>query len=360
MRVGNSTARVFAVPTYNTPVSHLSTDRSYLLYDTEMVTPADTCSAELASLVEVLRAHTGLTGKQPIRLVTDYVDASDPVHGPGDDGAIVEIGDHKVVACGEALFPPFVAVDPYGAGIAAVLANVNDVAAMGGVPQAIVNTIVASTDIAAEVLRGMKDASAMYDVPIVGGHLTQHDGEPALSAFAIGEVGEVLSMANVAPGQQLVFVCSLDGYMRQDFPFFTTLDNQGPRLARDIRLLDQAARAGLVVAAKDVSMAGSIGSLAMLLEFSRCGACVDLDRLPTPGDTELGRWLICFPTYAFWLAVPDDLVADCVEFFHRHELEAAAVGVITAESILALSQGDETATVMDLATETITGLWATE
>ena len=52
--------------------------------------------------------------------------------GPGDDGAVVEIlGGRSVVVCGEAIHPPFVAADPHGAGMAAVLANVNDLAAMG-------------------------------------------------------------------------------------------------------------------------------------------------------------------------------------------------------------------------------------
>ncbi len=52
--------------------------------------------------------------------------------------------------------PPFVAADPYGAGIAAVLANVNDVAAMGGFPLAIVDTVVADRETARSVLEGMR------------------------------------------------------------------------------------------------------------------------------------------------------------------------------------------------------------
>ena len=76
------------------------------------------------------------------------------MHGPGDDGAVVacrasrrrRAADGQVIACGEALLPAFVAGDPYGAGIAAVLTNVNDLAAMGAVPLAIVDTIVGSAD----------------------------------------------------------------------------------------------------------------------------------------------------------------------------------------------------------------------
>jgi len=327
-----------------------------------MVGAPQETALDLASLRASLRAHTGLTGKAPIGLIADFLDTSDPITGPGDDGAIVAVGagqqgSRQVVVCGEALFPPFVAADPYGAGVAAVLANVNDVAAMGGVPLAIVNTVVGPPDLAEEIMRGMRDASEIYEVPIVGGHLTPSDGDVALSAFAIGEVTDVLSMANVTPGQALVFVCSLDGQMRTDFPFFTSLDNQAPRLARDIRLLDQAARSGLAVAAKDVSMAGPIGSLAMLLEYTKRGARIDLDRLPAPGDTNLGRWLVCFPTYAFWLAVPADAVDACCALFREHDLEAEAVGVVDDGTTLSLTAGGDVVDFMDLASEAITGLW---
>ena len=87
---------------------------------------------------------------------------------------------------GEAIAPGFVAHDPYGAGVAAVLANVNDLAAMGAVPLAIVDTVVASADVARLALEGMRYAAGLYDVPVVGGHLTLHDGPPAISAFGLG------------------------------------------------------------------------------------------------------------------------------------------------------------------------------
>lgn len=312
---------------------------------------------DLTSLAAQIRSHAGLTGKRPIEAVGAVVDTSDPIHGPGDDGAIVEIGDERIVACGEAMFPPFVRADPHGAGIAAVLANVNDVAAMGGVPRGIVNTIVAPATIAAEAMRGMREAAEMYDVPIIGGHLTERDGEPALSAFAVGQAQQVLSMANVEAGQDLILVCCLDGHMRDDFPFFTTIERQGPRLAEDIRLLAEIADAGWAVAAKDVSMAGPIGSLAMLLEFGRVGAVVDLEALPTPSDTDLGQWLISFPTFAFWLASPPEHTDRCLSFFGSRGLTAAVAAQVTTDPVLALRHGSATETVIDLGIDPVTGLW---
>lgn len=311
----------------------------------------------LAAVVDAVRQHNGLTGKQVISAARQFVDASDPVHGPGDDGAIVEIDGRLVVVCGEAISPPFVRADPFGAGIAAVLANVNDVAAMGGVPSGIVNTVVGPRGLATEVLRGMAHAARMYEVPIIGGHLTECDGDVSLSAFAIGHAQRVLSMANVGAGQALLFACSLDGAMRRDFPFFSTLERQGPTFARDVRLLAALAADGRALAAKDVSMAGPLGSLAMLLEFTRCGARVDMRKLPMPSGVDPLRWLVAFPTYAFWLTTEPATKAACVSAFEAYGLVCADVGEVVDGGRLTLTDGEHRRTLIDLSHESVTGLW---
>ena len=307
-------------------------------------------------MVAAVRDHAGLRAKQAIGAVRRVVGPSDPLTGPGDDGAVVEMaGLGSMIVCGEAIHPAFVAADPRAAGVAAVLANVNDLAAMGAAPRAIVNTVVAPASVGAEALKGMAEAAALYDVAIVGGHISEHEGEPALSAFAVGDADRVLSVSRARPGQHLVFACCLEGRMRTDFPFFTTLGHQGPHLARDVRLLAEAARMDLAQAAKDVSMAGSIGSLAMLLEPERLGAEIDLDELPAPAGVSLDRWLVCFPTYAFWLTT--DRPGQCVDLFSSASLAAAVAGSVTGSGVLTLRAGGESREVFDLKSEPITGLW---
>lgn len=312
-----------------------------------------------AQVAAAVRRHAGVTGKEAIAGISRHLDTTDPLRGPGDDGAVVDLeGGARAVVCGEAIAPAFVRQDPYGAGIAAVLANVNDVAAMGGVPLAIVDTVVGRIEQSEEILRGMTDAARMYQIPIVGGHLTRHDGEPALSAFALGQVRTPLTMTAVAPGQAVLLLACLHGRMRPDFPFFTTLDRQRETLARDVRLLARAADEGLAVAAKDVSMAGPLGSLAMLLEFHRYGARVDLDKVPVPDGADPLTWLMSFPSYAFWLTTPPERAAACRALFEEHGLTCVQVGEVTEHSRLTLSSGAAEELLMDLATETVTGLWA--
>ena len=325
---------------------------------------ASNYSVELDGLAAYLRSRPALRAKSEIRLVSEVLGGSSWVHGPGDDGAVVPIqrqhapggtGD-QVIACGEALLPAFVAADPYGAGVAAVLANVNDLAAMGATPVAIFDTIVGSRELAREVLRGMKEACEWYDVTLAGGHLTVHDGAPALSAFGVGSAAAVLSTTHVAVGQSLIVAACTQGEMRADFPFFRSFDERGAQLADDVRVLASVASSGACVAAKDISMAGLVGSLAMLLEWSRLGVTVDLEQLPRPPGVALQDWLTCFPAYGFLLCVPQGREADCLAPFHARGLDATVVGMIDKSGLLALRSGEVEVTVLDLSSDRVTGL----
>lgn len=311
---------------------------------------------ELLALAQSVRKHPGLLAKSVMRLVSEVLGPSDWLTGPGDDGAAVPLAGTNVLACGEALWPPFVAADPFGAGVAAVLTNVNDLAAMGATPLGIIDTIVADEAVARRVLEGMRYASQIYAVPLIGGHLTRHDGQPSVSAFGLGSARHPLSVRNIRPGQRLVVACSIEGDMRQDFPFFRSFEVRAAKVAGDVRVLAEVADTGACVAAKDISMAGLVGSLAMLLEHGRFGVTVDLDVLPRPADVPFERWLACFPSFGFLLCVPPGRERACVQPFHQRGLEAVVVGEIDTSGQVTLGQGRDRVTAVDLATGSVTGL----
>lgn len=56
------------------------------------------------------------------------------------------------------------------------------------------------------------------------------------------------------------------------------------------------------VAAKDVSMAGVVGTLGMLAEASGCGAELEVAAVPRPTAATVGDWLTCFPGFAMLTA----------------------------------------------------------
>jgi selenophosphate synthetase-related protein len=312
--------------------------------------------ADLPALVAAVRAHPGVTAKAEIGLVSQVFQSTDWLAGPGDDGAVVPDAGMSLVVGGEAILPSFVAADPHGAGVAAVTTNLNDLAAMGAWPLALVDTVTGPRPVVQRVLEGMRWAAGLYQVPVVGGHLTVTGGPPALSAFGLGRADRPLSARSAQPGQSLVVGCCVEGRMRADFPFFPSFDERGERLAGDVRLLAEGATRGWAVAAKDVSMAGLIGSLAMLLECNQLGVTLDLDALPVPAGVTLEQWLTCFPCFAFVLCVPAGREAECLRAFAGRDLAAAVAGVVDGTGQLRLHSAGQVATAFDLGRESITNL----
>lgn len=311
---------------------------------------------DLRALARTVRAHPGVAAKAEIGVVSEVFQSTDWLAGPGDDGAVVADQGVSLVVGGEAILPSFVAADPYGAGVAAVTTNLNDLAAMGAWPLALVDTVTGPRETIRRVLEGMRWASGLYQVPVVGGHLTVTDGPPGLAAFGLGRADRPLSAQSARPGQSLLVGCCVEGQMRPDFPFFPSFDERGGELAGDVRLLAEGAAAGWVAAAKDVSMAGLLGSLAMLLECNRLGVCVDLDALPVPAGVTVEQWITCFPCLAFLLCVPPGREEECLRAFGRRGLAAAPVGVLDDSGALRMSSAGRTETVFDLSRESVTNL----
>lgn len=311
---------------------------------------------ELAEVVRRFRENPGLRAKAALRLVADVLGPTDWVGGPGDDAAALPDGDGWLLVAGEAVWPPLVEADPFGAGAAAVVANVNDVAAMGGRALALVDHVVAPEGAARRVLEGLRHAAGLYGVPVAGGHLTVRDGPASVSASVVGRARRLLSVRDVAPGQALLAAFCLEGRMREEFPFFTSLADRGERLADDVGVLPRLAEAGAAAAARDVSMPGILGTLAMLLEPTRSGASIDLAALPRPEGVGPAEWTAAFPTYGFLLCTPPERAEECRAAFARRGLACAGVGGVDGSGVLRASLGGEEAELIDLGRESVTGL----
>lgn len=309
--------------------------------------------AELAALAALARDAPGLGGKRDLDLVAGFGSVD------GDDAAVVDDGrGGTLVVCGEAMAPAFLAADPFGAGAAAVVTNVSDVRAMGGRPLAIVDMLVSPDRAHARtVLDGLRWASEKLGVPIVGGHLTI-GGEPALSATCTGTVTTPLRASAAKPGDALVVAYATEGrFMSETGTYFISLHDRDPALLRtDGEALVEVAEAGLCHAARDISMPGVAGSLLQMVELAGCGATLDVDALPRPDGTDVGRWLQTFPSFGFLLAARPENADAVVEAFTRRGLQAAICGTFDRGRVVRLAAGDMTARVWDLDARSLTGL----
>jgi AIR synthase-related protein len=317
-------------------------------------------STPLAELAVALRASRGFAHKRDISAVMGQLASTAGLTTlpNGDDCAVLpESGGGHLLFAIEGLVQDLVQAMPWFAGYCGVMVNLSDVAAMGGRALAIVDAIWACDGAhAAEVIAGMRAASERYGVPLVGGHSNLQSSSAQLAVSVLGRAQRLISSFAARPGDRLLVAVDLRGHWEGQHPFWNaSTEAPGDRLRADLELLPLLAEAGLVDAGKDISMAGVLGTLLMLLESSRVGATLDIERLPMPGSVAAGgpeallRWLCAFPSFGFVLSVRPQKVGEVLARFEARGIACAEVGEVVPGSELELQQGNERALLWDHA-----------
>jgi AIR synthase-related protein len=274
----------------------------------------------------------------------------------GDDAAALATEDGYTLFAAEGMRADFIARDPWFSGYCSVLVNVNDIAAMGGRPWAIVDVLFLGDGGADRVLEGMSAASEALGVPIVGGHTGRVEGPTQLAAAVLGRAKRLIAGDGARPGHVLVAAVDLKGTFRGAGGNFNAATSASPKALRaQLAVLPELAEARLVTAGRDISMAGTCGTLAMLLEASGTGAVLDVERVPAPADVDLLRWLGAFPSFGFVLAVEERHVAAVCGRFDAVGVASAAIGEVTEGRRLELRAGNERALYFDLEQAPLTG-----
>lgn len=307
----------------------------------------------LHGLVERLRESRGFRHKTDIagvvaslasRLPNGTRDLAQAV-AVGDDCAAIADGDGYLLLAIEGLVSDFVETMPWFAGYSSVMVNISDVYAMGGRPLAVVDALWSDgLESAEQILAGMAAASSAYGVPVVGGHSNTRSAEPQLAVSILGRARALLSSFNARPGDSLVMAVDLRGRFEDPYPFWNaSVGAPAERLRDDLELLPQLAESGLCEAAKDISMAGVLGTSLMLLECSGVGARIDLDAIPRPDGVDFERWLSAFPSYGFLLSVRDEHVDEVHACFAQRGLACATIGSVDASREVVLTQQGDSA-----------------
>jgi putative N-acetyltransferase (TIGR04045 family) len=212
----------------------------------------------------------------------------------GDDGAPVP-GSDLVAAC-DAVLPSMVGRDPHWAGWCSVLVNVNDLGAMGAEPVGMLDAVAGPTTSAVRrTLRGIMEGSRAFDIPILGGH-TQVGVPPGLSVTALGRTPAPVPAGGGRGGHTVTVTADLAGGWRFGYTG-SQWDSTSARRTCELRAMLGVTGRARPAAAKDVSMAGIVGTLGMLAEASACRAVLDVARVPRPAGVTAGDWLTCFPGF---------------------------------------------------------------
>ncbi len=213
----------------------------------------------------------------------------------GDDG--VPLLGTDVVACTDAITPGMVERDPEWAGWCAMLVTAHDLSAMGAAPVGALDALAARDERHAErILAGLRRGARAFGLPLLGGHL-QLGVAGALSVTGLGRTSDPVPAGGGRVGDELTVTADVEGFWREPYGR-ARWDSTSWRHPSDLRPMLDAVAAARPRAAKDVSMAGIVGTTGMLAEASGCGAELEVARIPRPDQASAGDWLTCFPGFA--------------------------------------------------------------
>lgn len=301
--------------------------------------------SELQHLLNNLRNTPAMQSKMSIAegIKVDQVNIekmSDLYALPGDDTAAIKTKYGYMLHACEGMIPSFVEHHPYFAGWSAVMANISDIAAMGGRATSVVNSFWHRNSEQARLLvQGMQDACRVYGVPLVGGHThIDQNFQPALSVAIQGEAQQLLSVMHVQAPQKILLALNMKGQFHPNTTYWKCFEAiEGCKLQAELEILPQLAEKGLAYAARDISNAGILGSLLMLLEATGLGADIYLDQIAKPEGIDWEHWLQIFPSYGFLLTADDDDCDDIIEMFRAQDLHCAVIGQVKETATIDVS-----------------------
>jgi len=318
---------------------------------------------DLDAIVSAIKGFPGVTRKNAIHEIVRYLPThsfSNIVASEGEDAAAIEYGNDCLLFAADGIMESLVKTDPFYAGYFAVLVNVNDIAAMGGKPLAMVDIMSMSDGkICSKLLKGMERAVRKFNVPIVGGHTHPDCNYNAIDVSIIGIVprSDIIKSSTAEAGNDIVFAMDTDGFFPDGLRYaWDTTTKKDDKLVQDqLELMQLIAKEHLVTAGKDMSNPGCIGTMGMLLESSGKGGSIDVDKIPCPKNVDVIQWLLAYQGYGFALSCRPENSQRLIDHFRTVGVDAAVVGKVDDSSELVLRSGNESRTLFNFCKEIITG-----
>lgn len=321
----------------------------------------------LDTLVDSIKNYDGITRKNFIRGATKILEDTYNIGGRtalgfGDDASAIDIGnDNFLLMAADGMWGRLMEGDPRWAGYCSVLVNVNDIAAMGGVPMGMTNVIsVSDANLCNEIMMGIKDGVEKFGIPMVGGHIHPDTPYTALDVSITGLVGkyDVITSCGAEVGDVILVAMDLDGKQHPSFPLnWDTTTHKTPELVQaQILVMNKIARSHLLTAGKDVSNPGIIGTLGMLLEASGVGATIELEDIPRNQSVSWDEWLKVYPGSGFVLTAKEENVEECIQLLEEVNITTKVSGKIIDEKILKLTHKEQEKIVFDFSKDIIMGI----
>jgi putative methanogenesis marker protein 2 len=305
----------------------------------------------LSKLVDSLQRFEGVERKTSIEGITNklkkiYNVSGDTLLDFGDDASAIDIGDDNLILfAADGIWGKLMDSDPYWAGYCSILVNVNDIAAMGGKPIAMVNILsINNNEIADKLLEGIVDGCEKFNVPMVGGHLHPDTSYNALDVAIVGiaKKDKIITSFGSNIGDKVIIAIDLDGKQHPAFKLnWDTTYHKEKKLVQDqIKAMEEIAKKNLATGGKDISNPGTLGTLEMLLESSGVGANINLQAIPKNKNINWDDWLKSYPGAGFVLTAKEENVDEIISILKEVNITASVVGEVIEEKKLYLSENE--------------------
>ena len=319
----------------------------------------------LDQIIDRVRSYEGLLRKQPIKDVFDKL-VLNGQPGPqlpnyGDDAAVIPWEKGFLLLAADGIMTRLLINEPYAAGKASVMVTVNDIYSMGGRPLAMVNVLASGDeDHRKKVVEGIKKGCEKLRVPMVGGHLHPDapGNSPSLAVAILGHANKLLRSHLAKAGEDIILAVDLKGDKGcQSVVSWDANSGKTPEeLLHRLEALPIIAEKGLAQTCKDVSNAGILGTVSIMMENSNKGAIIEVPSLPKPPEIELSDWLVCFQSFGFVLSVSPKQSEAVISLFREREITAAIIGKVTEQPTIILKNGPESKVLFDFRKDKITGI----
>jgi hypothetical protein len=274
-----------------------------------------------------------------------------------DSAAIKNNNDMLTLITTDRIKTSYIENFPLGAGFSSILVGVDDIYACGGKPLA-VSIIISFKDqiIGQKMIDGICKGSKLFQVPIVRGH-TNIKEYNELSSTMIGEIkrDEYISATNAQDKDDIILAVDCSGKVGRasKLHWDTVTYKNSEEVLNKRKSMNEIAKLKIVNSAKDISNGGIFGTILQLINYSKVGADINIEKIVIP-PTLIGKsynletYIQMYLTTSYILTAPEETSQDVVKIFNAHDMSAAVIGKIRNEPELTITDGRDSIKVIEL------------
>ena len=274
-----------------------------------------------------------------------------------DSAAIKNNNDMLTLITTDRIKTSYIENFPLGAGFSSILVGVDDIYACGGKPLA-VSIIISFKDqiLGQKMIDGICKGSKLFKVPIVRGH-TNLKKFNELSSTVIGEIkkDEYISATNAQDNDKIILAVDFSGKVGRasKLHWDTVTYKSSEEVLNKRKSMNEIAKLKIVNSAKDISNGGIFGTILQLINYSKVGANISVDKIEIPlllrkSDYTIETYIQMYLTTSYILTAQQEYCEEIIKTFNNHGLTAAVIGEIINKNVLKINDGKDEIEVLQI------------